>query len=44
MYLQQTFIGTYLAYDKRVKELASELTTAQVGKPKIFFSRALEFG
>ena len=26
--------GTYLAYDKRVKELAAELTLAQVGKRK----------
>ena len=32
MYLQRTFVGTYLAYDKRVKELAAELTTAQVGR------------
>ena len=24
--------GTYLAYDKRVKELAAELTLAQVGE------------
>ena len=36
MHSKQTFIGTYLAYDKRVKELAAELTTAQVGSYNLF--------
>ena len=35
----KTYSGTYLAYDKRVKELAAELTTAQVGTYN-FCSRA----